>query len=78
VPEPLDDVTMEDPLLSSGPQKVVMWSYPIIQDGLIYVVDLRNGLYVLSHRGPVEDEVSAISFLEGNSNLGDALRLDER
>jgi hypothetical protein len=78
VPEPLDDVTVEDPLLSSGPQKVVMWSYPIIQDGLIFVVDLRNGLYVLRYQGPFEDEVSAISFLEGNSNLGDALRLDER
>ena len=44
--------------LSSDPdtgrnEKVVMWSYPVIQDGLIYVVDLRNGLYVLKYRGTI-------------------------
>ena len=33
-----------------------MWSYPIIEDGLIYVVDIRNGLYVLEYHGPYEDE----------------------
>jgi hypothetical protein len=47
-PEPLPEVMLEDPRLSSDPdtgrhEKVVMWSYPIIKDGLIYVVDLRNG-----------------------------------
>ena len=47
---------LEDPRLSSDPdtgrnEKVVMWSYPVIQDGLIYVIDLRNGLYVLKYRG---------------------------
>jgi hypothetical protein len=51
----------------------VMWSYPIVKDGLIYVVDLRNGLYVLKYRGAFEREVSRIEFLEGNSNQGDAL-----
>ena len=50
-----------------------MWSYPIIKDGLIYVVDLRNGLYAVRYRGPFEREVRRISFLEGNSNQGDAL-----
>lgn len=73
-PEPLLYVTTEDPALSAGRDKVVMWSFPIIQDGLIYVVDLRNGLYVLEYTGPHADEVAAIEFLEGNSNLGDALR----
>ncbi len=56
--------------------KVVMWSYPIIKDGLIYVVDIRNGLYVVRYRGPHQGEVRQIDFLEGNSNLGDARRLD--
>ena len=77
-PEPLDEVMLEDPRLSSDPdtgrnEKVVMWSYPIIKDGLIYVVDLRNGLYVLDYDGRFEREVERIRFLEGNSNQGDAL-----
>jgi hypothetical protein len=71
VPEPLDTVAMEDPALSSGPDKVVMWSYPVIEDGLIYVVDIRNGLYVLEYHGPYGREVASIRFLESNSNLGD-------
>ncbi len=49
-----------------------MWSYPIIKEGLIYVVDIRNGLYILKYHGPFEEEVAAIRFLEGNSNLGEA------
>jgi hypothetical protein len=77
-PEPLDEVMLEDPRLSSDPdtgrhEKVVMWSYPIIRRGLIYVVDLRNGLYVLEYKGPFEREVDRIRFLEGNSNQGNAL-----
>jgi hypothetical protein len=68
-------VATEDPALSRGPNKVVMWSFPIVRDGLIYVVDVRNGLYVLRYTGPRDGEVSRLSFLEGNSNLGDALRL---
>jgi hypothetical protein len=54
-----------------------MWSYPIIRDGLVYVVDIRNGLYVLRYDGPRADEVSQTRFLEGNSTLGDAARLDK-
>ena len=78
MPEPLPAVQLEDPRLSSDPdtgngEKVVMWSYPIIQDGLVYVVDLRNGFYVLKYKGRYEDEVGEIKFLEGNSNLGNAL-----
>jgi hypothetical protein len=77
-PEPLDQVMLEDPRLSSDPdtgrnEKVVMWSYPIINDGLIYVTDIRNGLYVLRYRGPFAREVRNIDFLEGNSNQGDAI-----
>ena len=77
-PEPLDEVMLEDPRLSSDPdtgrhEKVVMWSYPVIKDGLIYVVDLRNGLYVLKYKGAFKKEVNRITFLEGNSNQGHAL-----
>lgn len=72
LPVPLPSVGTEDPALSSGPDKVVMWSYPIIKDGLIYVVDVRNGLYILKYHGPFEEEVAGIRFLEGNSNLGEA------
>jgi hypothetical protein len=49
--------------------------FPIIRNGLIYVIDIRDGLYVLRYAGPHADEADAISFLEGNSNLGDAGRL---
>ncbi|HEX6261734.1 MAG TPA: hypothetical protein VF097_02675 [Actinomycetota bacterium] len=72
LPDPLLTVATEDPPLSSGPDKVVMWSYPIILNGLIYVVDVRNGLYVLEYEGPFDEELAEVSFLEGNSNLGDA------
>jgi hypothetical protein len=77
-PRPLREVMLEDPRLSSDPdtgrhEKVVMWSYPIIYDGLIYVTDIRNGLYVLRYNGPFSREVRRIDFLEGNSNQGDAL-----
>jgi hypothetical protein len=74
-PEPLDAVALEDPALSRGPNKVVIWSFPIIRNGLIYVVDIRNGLFVLRYRGPHHNSVDHVAFLEGNSNLGDAARL---
>jgi hypothetical protein len=74
VPDPLPNVATEDPLLSSGPDKVVMWSYPIVRDGLIYVVDVRNGLFVLRYEGPRDQELSAVRFLDGNSTLGDGAK----
>ena len=57
--------------------KIVLWSYPIIRNGLIYVIDVRNGLFILRYTGPHPDEVQQITFLEGNSNLGDAVDLDQ-
>ena len=73
-------MSFEDPRLSNdgmlpgrSDNRVVMWSYPVIEDGLIYVVDLRNGLYILKYNGPHEQEVADVKFLEGNSNQGDAL-----
>jgi hypothetical protein len=46
-----------------------MWSYPIISEGLVYVVDARNGLYVLRYTGVHAEQVERAGFLEGNSNL---------
>jgi hypothetical protein len=84
-PQPLASVATEDPALSRGPNKVVLWSYPIIRNGLIYVIDIRNGLiyvidirnglYILRYTGPHAAEAAGIHFLEGNSNFGDAVRL---
>jgi hypothetical protein len=74
VPEPLLYVFMEDPALSAGQDKVVTWSFPIISDGLIYFVDVRNGLYIVKYDGPHAAEVSKVDFAEGNSNQGDTLR----
>jgi hypothetical protein len=74
-PTPLDSVALEDPALSRGANKVVMWSFPIVRNGLIFVVDVRNGLYVLRYTGFQNRVVGHIGFLEGNSNLGDAARL---
>lgn len=74
-PRPLRSVVTEDPALSKGLSKVVMWSYPIIRNGLIYVVDIRNGLYVLRYTGPGAALVHTIGFYEGNSNRGAAMRL---
>jgi len=67
-PEPVLSVEHEDPGL--GGSKVEMWSYPIIKDGLLYVLDSRNGLYVLSYNGRWGEEIKQRQFLEGNSNLG--------
>lgn len=81
VPEPPASVANEDPALSQGTasrnNKTVFWSYPIIDKGLIYVIDVRNGLFIFKYTGPHAEEVQEIHFLEGNSNLGDAVDLDE-
>jgi hypothetical protein len=69
VPEPVESVATEDPALTGGGKGVALWSYPIIKDALIYVVDVRNGLYVLKYQGRWAEEVSAMQFAEGNSNI---------
>jgi len=45
-----------------------MWSYPVVQNGLIYVVDIDLGLYILRYTGPHASEVSHAGFVEGNSS----------
>ncbi len=77
-PAPLRSVATEDPALTRGPNKVALWSYAIIRNGLIYVIDIRNGLYILRYTGPRAAEVGDTRFMEGNSNLGDAVRIDMR
>ena len=70
-PVSLASVANEDPALRRGPNKVVIWSFPIVRDGLIYVLDIRNGLDILRYSGARSAEVAGLGFLEGNSNLGD-------
>lgn len=66
-PDPLPKVATEDPMFSGN--AIEMWSYPVIQDGLVYAVDVRNGLYILRYHGPYEDQIARRHFLEGSSNL---------
>ena len=44
-----------------------MWSYPVVQDGLIYVVDIDQGLFVLRYKGKYASELGRAAFVEGNS-----------
>ena len=45
-----------------------MWSYPVVQDGLIYVVDIDLGLYILRYTGQHHEEVDHAPYVEGNSS----------
>ncbi|MFP5224204.1 MAG: LVIVD repeat-containing protein [Actinomycetota bacterium] len=55
--------------------RVAVWSYPVVRDGLIYVTDIQNGLYILRPQAGSElaEALAGVWFAEGNSNLG-ALR----
>jgi hypothetical protein len=73
-PEPIAQVSPIKPRAAElqnllGNHRVLMWSYPVIKDGLIYVVDIRNGLYVLRYTGPHAAEIASTAFAEGNSNV---------
>jgi len=48
-----------------GSYRAQMFSYPILRDGLLYVTDSRNGLYVLRYTGPGA-EVLGLRWVEGN------------
>jgi LVIVD repeat len=56
-----------DPQL--GATLPLTWSYPIVRDGLIYVADIDEGLYVLRYGGPHQEQLDQLAFAEGNSNL---------
>ena len=79
---PLATVRTEDPALGGGNvdnvaggtrDKVIMWSFPVVVDGLVYVVDLRNGLYILKYDGALSGPLKDTTFAEGNSNVGQVL-----
>ncbi|HEX6489031.1 MAG TPA: HIG1 domain-containing protein [Candidatus Dormibacteraeota bacterium] len=78
---PVGDITSGSPNTCQPPNcsdydvkpQVVGWSYPIIQNGLIYFVDNRNGLYIVKYSGPFAKEVGRTPFAEGNSNNTAAL-----
>jgi hypothetical protein len=72
----VDELLKPDTTNPDFKTKLALWSYPIIKDGLIYVIDIRNGLFILRYTGRHSDEVQ-LNFLEGNSNLGDAVDLDQ-
>ena len=44
-----------------------MWSYPVVQNGLIYVVDIDLGLFILRYTGRHAAQVRLAAFVEGNS-----------
>jgi hypothetical protein len=69
LPEPLSSVQIEDPFLGSRGTGVAMWSYPVVSDGLVYVIDVRNGLYILDYKGAGRDLLVGRAFAEGNSNI---------
>jgi len=49
-----------------GSYPVQMFSYPILRDGLLYVVDSQTGLYVLRYTGPGADALQTLGLAEGN------------
>jgi hypothetical protein len=71
-PTPLASVATEDPALTTTGNRVAVWSFPIAKAGLVYVVDIRNGLYVLRYTGTAAADVRRTIFREGNSNLAEA------
>lgn len=60
----------DSPRGSSSADKWVgaMWSYPVVQNGLVYVVDIDLGLFILRYTGPHHAEVDKAGFVEGNSS----------
>jgi hypothetical protein len=54
------------PLSYIGSYPVQTWSYPVLYRGLLYVVDIQSGLYVLRYHGPGAESVAATERAEGN------------
>ena len=71
-PTPLASVAREDPSLTTTGNKVSVWTFPIVKNGLVYVADIRNGLYVLRYTGAGAQQVDRSIFREGNSNLAES------
>jgi hypothetical protein len=64
-PALLESVEIEDPRY--GGSKVLMTSHPVIADGLIYVVDTRNGLFILKYD---ECRVDVLAGMDAQGNVG--------
>lgn len=62
VPKPIRSVSR--PFRDSA--DVWAWSYPIVRDGLIYFVDIRNGLYIVKYTGPRSAEIPTAGVYAGN------------
>jgi hypothetical protein len=52
-----------------GSYPVQTWSYPILRNGLLYVVDIQSGLYILRYTGPGADAITAVPHAEGNVTI---------
>jgi hypothetical protein len=46
----------------------LMWSTPVIHNGLIFVVDQNQGMFIYRYHGPYQEEVQQLAFSEGNSD----------
>jgi hypothetical protein len=51
-----------------GSYAVQVWSYPILRGGLIYVSDIRAGLFILRYTGPGAEALNKIVLAQGNAN----------
>ena len=51
-----------------GGYPVQVWSYPILRAGVIYVSDIRGGLFVLRYTGRGAAAVNAVGLAQGNAN----------
>jgi len=54
-----------------GTYPVQIWSYPLLDDGLLYVVDIQSGLYVLRYIGPGAEGVAAAGRAAANVAVGE-------
>ena len=53
-----------------GTYPVQVWSYPLLDDGLLYVVDIQSGLHVVRYIGPGAEGVAATGRAAANVTAG--------
>ncbi|GAC1335391.1 MAG: hypothetical protein NVSMB17_18250 [Candidatus Dormibacteria bacterium] len=54
--------------LELGVTDTLTWSYPVIYRGLVYVVDINQGLLVLRYSGPHDAELRSVGLADGSTN----------
>jgi hypothetical protein len=52
-----------------GTYPVQTFSYPILRDGLLYVVDSQSGLHVLRYTGPRAETLAPLGWVESNRSV---------